>query len=282
MSLAIVFLSRLSRSLQCQGLSINQTINSISGTSRIIRDRQNRSDRYVRYNKRNKGLHIDTEYYKTHTNHKISLCYAMSTLVNVIISPGQTDIRLYYQSGSGENVGRIYWPIGVYTGSTNLRIYVCMQIFAFRILHHIWIYFTDLRSCTTDLQICIRICGAIIQNFMICIRTREAVYRSTCIRVARYPVFQGSSRISASISSLPEWSYPGDEISRISVRTCQSPVTTHGDTLYGPCIVAIAYMVTMQIMRNSTVRVLYNTTHCTVTDFKKSSFSNFSSSSSSN
>jgi len=28
---------------------------------------------------------------------------------------------------------------------------------------------------------------------------------------------------------------------------------THGDTLYGSRIVAIAYMVTMQIMRNSTV-----------------------------
>jgi len=75
----------------------------------------------------------------------------------------------------------------------------------------------------------------------------------TKVRVARYPVFQGSSRISAPISRLPERSYPGDEISRISIRTCQSPVTTHGDTLYGPCIVAIAYMVTMQIMCNSTV-----------------------------
>ena len=90
-------------------------------------------------------------------------------------------------------------------------------------------------------------------------------------RVARYPVFQGSSRIWAPISRLPERSYPGNEISRISIRTCQSPVTTHGDTLYGPCIVAIAYTTTTQIMRNSTV--CYNTTHCTVTDFKKSSSS---------
>ena len=69
-------------------------------------------------------------------------------------------------------------------------------------------------------------------------------------RVARYPVFQGSSRISAPISRLPERSYPGDEISRISIRTCQSPVTTHGDILYGPCIVAIACTTTMQIMCN--------------------------------
>jgi len=58
-------------------------------------------------------------------------------------------------------------------------------------------------------------------------------------RVARYPVFQGSSRISAPISRLPERSYPGDEISRISITTCQSPVTTHGETLYGSCFVAI-------------------------------------------
>ena len=72
-------------------------------------------------------------------------------------------------------------------------------------------------------------------------------------RVARYPVFQGSSRIWAPISRLPERSYPGDEISRISIRTCQSPVIIHGDTLYGPCTVAIAYTTTMQIMRNSTV-----------------------------
>ena len=72
-------------------------------------------------------------------------------------------------------------------------------------------------------------------------------------RVARYPVFQGSSRISAPISHLPGRSYPGDEISRISIRTCQSPVTTHYDTLYGPCIVTIAYTTTMQIMHNSTV-----------------------------
>jgi len=34
-------------------------------------------------------------------------------------------------------------------------------------------------------------------------------------RVARYPVFYGSSRISAPISRLPERSYPGDDISRI-------------------------------------------------------------------
>ena len=49
-------------------------------------------------------------------------------------------------------------------------------------------------------------------------------------RVARYPVFQGSSRISAPISRLPERSYAGDEISRISIRTFnhQSPHTvTH-------------------------------------------------------
>ena len=39
---------------------------------------------------------------------------------------------------------------------------------------------------------------------------------SECMsRVARYPVFYGSSRISAPISRLPERSYPGDEISRI-------------------------------------------------------------------
>ena len=44
-------------------------------------------------------------------------------------------------------------------------------------------------------------------------------------RVARHPVFYGSSRISAQISRLPGRSYTGDEISRISVRTCQSPVT---------------------------------------------------------
>jgi len=52
------------------------------------------------------------------------------------------------------------------------------------------------------------------------------------LRVARYPVFQGSSCISAPISRLLERSYPGDEISRISIRTCQSPVTTHGDTVW--------------------------------------------------
>jgi len=78
-------------------------------------------------------------------------------------------------------------------------------------------------------------------------------YRNSVCRVARYPVFQGSSRISAPISRLPERSYPADEISRISLTTCQSPVTTHGDTLYGPCMVATAYMTTMQFMRNSTV-----------------------------
>jgi len=76
---------------------------------------------------------------------------------------------------------------------------------------------------------------------------------STPDRVARYHVFQASSRISAPISRLPERSYPGDEISHISIRTCQSPVTTHSDTQYGPCIVVIAYMATMKFMRNSTV-----------------------------
>jgi len=55
--------------------------------------------------------------------------------------------------------------------------------------------------------------------------------------------------MSAPISRLPERRYPGDEISRILIGTCQSPVTTHGDTLW----VAIAYMATMQFIRNSTV-----------------------------
>jgi len=81
-------------------------------------------------------------------------------------------------------------------------------------------------------------------------------------RVARYPVFQGSSRISAPISRLPDRSYPGDEISRISIRTCQSPVTTHGDTLYRPCIVVIAYGIWRPCNLCVTVHCDYNTLYC--------------------
>ena len=140
------------------------------------------------------------------------------------------------------------------------------------------------RVWTWDLRICTRTCGAVygytlanpsaFMDLLGCtyilylwsclwIYTTELSYglcrsvwqhiRTVWTRVARYPVFQGSSHISAPISRLPERSYPGDEISRISIRNCQSPVTTHGDTLYGPCIVSRAYMASMQFMHNSIV-----------------------------
>jgi len=58
-------------------------------------------------------------------------------------------------------------------------------------------------------------------------RARRARACNGC-RVARYPVFYRSSRISAPICRLPERSYPGDEISCISIRTWHHlPVTSH-------------------------------------------------------
>ena len=59
-----------------------------------------------------------------------------------------------------------------------------------------------------------------LSEFEKCFKTiyymlQKAVRNRLMPRAARYPVFYGSSRISAPISRLPERTYPGDEISRI-------------------------------------------------------------------